>query len=319
MNILIAAKDAGGAEVLSSWVQSHPLHHYLFVLGQPALRLFERKCGQIINQDIATIETVMSGIDLVLTSTSVPPVIEMSVIVAAKQKQVKTITLLDHWAEYLQRFQYQGQTVLPDEIWVSDDDAYQMAITCFPPHMIYRQDNFYFQDIKKQFQRYFDPTNRYQEHFPQNILYICEPIDDVFIPGQIPSEYYGHTDVDAIRHCLNLLRQSYLLDSIRCVRLRLHPAEAVDKYDALIRETDRLQIETSVRRSLAEDLAWGHWVIGMSSMALMVALYVGKEVFRCFPPHSFYPKLPSQELRDLDDNLRYVEQNLLTTSRSKWI
>ena len=45
----------------------------------------------------------------------------------AAQKGIYNITLLDHWVNYNERFERDGDIVLPNEIWVTDGEALEMA------------------------------------------------------------------------------------------------------------------------------------------------------------------------------------------------
>ena len=50
--ILIVSHDAGGAEVVSSWVRRHPEYQFEFCLDGPAVEIFKRKIGTIDNQSV---------------------------------------------------------------------------------------------------------------------------------------------------------------------------------------------------------------------------------------------------------------------------
>ena len=51
--------------------------------------------------------------------------------------------MLDHWVNYPMRFERQGARVLPDEAWVTDDWAADLARRCFPGLAVRQKPNAY--------------------------------------------------------------------------------------------------------------------------------------------------------------------------------
>ena len=56
--IIVVAHDAGGAEILASWIKRNSISNFELVLEGPAIAVFERKLGCLKNQ---CIEKVFRG------------------------------------------------------------------------------------------------------------------------------------------------------------------------------------------------------------------------------------------------------------------
>ena len=85
--------------------------------------------------------------DWVLCGTSWQSNLEKHAIAQAKVSGKKVIAFLDHWVNYPARFQLEGVTVHPDEIWVGDVDAERIAQELFPRAKVVLRSNPYFKDL----------------------------------------------------------------------------------------------------------------------------------------------------------------------------
>ena len=122
MKTLIVSHDAGGAYSLASYVLNNP-GEYLFELEGPAIQIFK---SQILN--IRSYEKDdLRDVELVLTGTSSESMLEIEFIARARVNGIRTISLLDHWVNYVERFTREGSVFLPDEIWVTDEIAHKIA------------------------------------------------------------------------------------------------------------------------------------------------------------------------------------------------
>ena len=121
--ILIVVNDAGGAEVLSSYVRRTP-GNYIFCLKGPAENIFRKKLGEITN---APLEALLEKCNELLCGTGWQTNFEYDAICKAKEAGVKSIAFLDHWVNYEERFVRNGLKVLPDELWVGDHYSQEIA------------------------------------------------------------------------------------------------------------------------------------------------------------------------------------------------
>src|ERR1039458_3348081 len=67
--ILVVARDAGGAEVVSAWVKKHRDADYRFLLEGPAVLVFRRKLGMIAILSAAEMHLSIGAVNFVLTGT----------------------------------------------------------------------------------------------------------------------------------------------------------------------------------------------------------------------------------------------------------
>ena len=138
--LAVVSHDAGGAEILSSYVRQRRADA-VFVLDGPARTVFARKLGAI--RQVA-LDAAVAQCDSVICGTSWQSDLEIDAIRAAQSLRKPSVAFLDHWANYKERFVREGETWLPDEIWVGDAIARSMAAAAFPglpvPLPTFRQD-----------------------------------------------------------------------------------------------------------------------------------------------------------------------------------
>ena len=53
--------------------------------------------------------------------------LEVRAIILSKKYNKKAVVFLDHWTNYLERFEFNGERHFPDEIWVGDTYAYELT------------------------------------------------------------------------------------------------------------------------------------------------------------------------------------------------
>ena len=113
----IVCHDAGGAEVVSSYVIRNNLTAGYYLQG-PAISIFERKLGIIKNSD--SLFDLVKKSDWLLSGTSWQSDLEWGLIQEAKKQGKKVISFLDHWVNYQERFTRNNNKYLLDEIWVGE-------------------------------------------------------------------------------------------------------------------------------------------------------------------------------------------------------
>ena len=132
MKYLVVSHDAGGAEIASSWVRQNSQNDYSFVLDGPAVSIFRKKLKEIKIKPVAELKRLADESDFVLTGSSQSSDLEKEAISNAKCSKTKSATFLDYWHGYIERFELDGKLILPDEIWVADEYAFELARQNFP-------------------------------------------------------------------------------------------------------------------------------------------------------------------------------------------
>jgi hypothetical protein len=295
--MLVVSHDAGGAEIVSSWLRRHPQGNCRFIVDGPAAGIFRRKFGKLRIERLQDMERLIEESSAVLTGTSWASDLEKLAIKLAKKHQVKVVSFLDSWVNYLERFQLEGEQILPDEIWVGDKYALEIAEGTFEKITIKLIDNPYLLDIRDEIESLKSKSNTVEGNL--NILYVCEPVSDHAYKSRGREDAFGFTEFEAMALFISHLRKIANSDKKVNVRIRPHPSEPSNKYDSYINiNSGQTTVSKSCDTTLVEDCAWSHWVVGINSMALVVALLAGKDVFCCIPGHSRPFGLPHAEIRN---------------------
>ena len=292
MKYLVVSHDAGGAEIVSSWVRQNPQNDYIYVLDGPADSIFRKKLKGIKNRPATELKRLVEKTDFLLTGSSESSDLEKEAIKKAKLSNTKSATFLDYWHGYKERFVLDGKMVLPDEIWVGDEYAFELAKQTFPKERIILKINPYLQELLEEKAKSVPDVKKGDG---LRIIYLCQLYKQKYqdIRGKV--DYL--TDVSAVEYFLQNV-SDYLPDKAE-VKLRIHPLEAKDKYRNVIQAfNNSVKVAVSKNQSLAEDLVWADWAVGMHAQALAIALSFDLKVFHCIPPGSNPCALPHKEIRD---------------------
>jgi hypothetical protein len=286
---LVVAHDAGGAEVLSSYVRRNGVDG-LFVLAGPALTVFQHKLGAV---QLATLADALPQCDRLLCGTSWQSTLELEAIAAARAHGLPSAALLDHWVNYRARFERGAQLTLPDEIWVGDSMAMAMARDALPETTLRQIDNPYVADLRDELRAL--PS---QSHTGQalRVLYVCEPVAEHALLRFGDERYWGYTEQEALRYFLDHL--SLLGKPVEAIVVRPHPSERAGKYDTVLAGCD-LPVAMSKGAPLLDEIVAADVVVGANSMAMVVGLIAGRRVFSCIPPGGRPCALPHTEIEHL--------------------
>lgn len=287
MMLAVVSHDAGGAEILSSYVRQQGLHP-LFVIEGPARRIFERKLGAI---EVMPTEQAIQCAATILCGTSWQSDLEFNAIKMAREFSKRSVAFLDHWVNYAERFVRSSVTSHPDEIWVGDSIAETMVRMQFPRLPVRLVDNPYFKDIRAEIAA---TANRRPPNPPSlSVLYVCEPVREHALRRFGDETHFGYVEEEALRFFLANI--GVLEKPIERIRIRPHPSEAAGKY-GWVREEFDLPIEAGRRRPLVEEIADCDVVVGCESMAMVVGLLASKRVVSCIPPGGKACGLPQSEI-----------------------
>jgi hypothetical protein len=279
--VAIVSHDAGGAEILSSWLL-RSVDLCSVVLDGPAVGIFNRKCFDV---ERLTLTEAIEKCDWVLCGTGWSSDLERQAIKLGKQQGKKTVAFLDHWVNYRERFEEtDGSVTYPDEIWVGDKQAQQIAKEAFPTIPIKLHINPYFDDLDNELKKI--KTNKSTTN-KVSILYVCEPIRKSV-----------YTEEDALKYFLENIE--FLHSDVLNVTIRPHPSESFDKYQ-WTKNCAPVPINVGGVKSLLHETVDADVVVGCETMAMVVALHVGKRVISCIPPRGGICKLPHSGIEHLQN------------------
>jgi hypothetical protein len=296
-NLFLSAHDAGGAEVLSAWAAIHPENSYRYCLQGPATGIFARNLGALENIPLNGVADMMD-VDppgLILTATSWSSDVEMEIRRLGSARGIRTAAYLDHWVNYRERFGYPGAWLetLPDEIWCPDSESLEICRRQnFPSSRLLLKGNAYLEDLGRRM------AESGEAEEPDTVLYVCEPVGAHMLAAHGNARHKGYDEYEAMSHffAAALAWQP----TPRKVVIRPHPSEARGKYESFLTAYRKLiEIETSSGTSLLTDVAKAKTVVGCESMAMVVALKAGKEVFTSIPPQGEPCSLPFREIKAL--------------------
>lgn len=296
MMIAVVSHDAGGAEILSSYVRQQNLDS-LYVLEGPARKIFERKLGVI--QNTRSLEDAINRATSILCSTSWQSDLEFNAIRLASLLGKHSVAFLDHWVNYSDRFTRSGETCLPDEIWVGDSLARSMATDMFPNLPIRFVENPYFQEIRRELGMI--TLRRSPNPDSISVLYVCEPVREHAQLQFGDERHWGYVEEDALRYFLSNI--AALGKSVDRILIRPHPSEPVDKYHWAQHEFN-LPIVQGGTHTLVEEIASCDVVVGCESMAMVIGVIAGKRVISCIPPGGKVCALPHREIESLQTLFR---------------
>ncbi|MDA9133112.1 hypothetical protein N9K58_07595 [Alphaproteobacteria bacterium] len=202
----------------------------------------------------------------------------------ARARGIRTIAVLDHWVNYSERFHRNGETVLPDEIYVTDRYALLKATQIFPNIPVRVYENVY---LAIQLSEILQSRANAVE-----VLYLLEPIRADW-PRHIAGEFEALEYFLENWHRLDIPNDTTL-------RIRPHPSDSIGKYnDWLANHAHQNIVLDSGPLSLA--LAKAFWVAGCETYAMAVALAAGKIVISALPPWAPPCRLPHEAIIRLNE------------------
>jgi hypothetical protein len=286
--VAIISHDAGGAEILASYVSQHEII-CRFVLEGPAVHVFRRRLGAV---EICSLDDALSVCDEILCGTSWQSDLEWRAIEQAQRAGKRAVAFLDHWMNYPERFLRNEVQHLPDELWVGDVETESLAREHFPHLPIRLEPNPYFIDIRCQIAELGvrkDPPARKGKA----VLYVSENIAEHGRVVHGNERYLGYTEFDAIEYFLQHI--DVLGEVIERVVIRPHPSDANGKYDYLANEYSGI-VQFSDGKPLLNEVAEADIVVGSQSTAMVVGLLAHKKVISCIPPGGSDCNLPQEQI-----------------------
>ena len=255
----VICKDAGAANQIAHYILNNP-GRYFFALQEPALSIFSSILGHVRNLNV---HEVVHTADEIITGSGWTSDFELAGIQIAIQNRKKSITHLDHWNNYLERFTRNLRVTLPNEFWVSDERAMQIAANLFKDTKIVRKNDYYLQHQVSTIRMLKLEKMNYEPKKTKNVLFLSEPLIDYAESGEFQLSDLGHTLMAEFMSSIEDAGIGFL-----DVRIRPHPSEVTGKVNPAIHD---FLVSGSLSKPLSSDLAWADVVIGIDSYALFVS------------------------------------------------
>ncbi len=257
--IALISKDAGGAEFISRYIKNNNQKFCIAASG-PAVRVFKKNFRNFRN---LSVKKAILLSNRVLCSTGTSSDYEKKAMFLAKKHKKKTIAYLDHWVEYRQRFIVKNKLIRPDEIWVSDKYAFQIAKKNNLKNIKIKGNPLFidFKKYKKKFRK--KPSN--------NILFLSEPVSN-----HLRSYYDEYKCIKFFIKNIDNLNIDY-----NKILIRPHPSETVKKFNSIKRISKKIYI--SKKNNIFYDIMNNKIIVGINSIALLLGLIGKKKVISCIP------------------------------------
>ena len=277
--VAIVCHDAGGANIILSWLQMGGAENCRLYLGGPAARLNASHGAFPVS---GSLEEALEGCRTLVSGTGWASELEHRARVMAREKSIHSIAVLDHWVNYAERFQGPDRTVMPDEIWVTDPYALERAQALFPGTRLRQFENSYLAGQVRRIAAL--PATG-------DMLYVLEPARSTW-GGKLEGEF------QALDFLVTTLPRLELPPAVP-IRLRPHPSDPPGKYDDWIRAHPNLDVRLDLSRDMGEAIGPARWVAGCESFGLVLALEAGRTVFCTLPPWAPACRLPHSGLLHL--------------------
>lgn len=294
VELLVAAQDAGPRKYVRQIAQAWPgysfdvstLHNKSgTTLGSPR---------QISLEDLrGFLSTPRKSRRVILTGTSVgdpPGSIDKALLVIGDEFQLPSVSVIETWNLFSERFVTSNGLLFPDFVIVNDDHAKGLAISSgIPGAKILGLGNPVFEDIERASGSI---SAKSQDRRDVNsVLFISEEIRDSWI-----SPLRNYTEFE----CLDALRNS--LPRNCALTIKLHPEENPSKYSYLGGQG----VEIRKEMSFSEMVALPDRIVGMESTLLYELSIFRDDVISFVPnesPKSIFSSFPDISCVSSQDHL----------------
>jgi len=270
----VVCYDAGGANQILAMLGEPRFLRVCGYFEGPARELW-RHMGRPCKLTDSLLE-LLGKVNTLVTGTGWADRLEHDARDLARRSGIRSIAVLDHWTNYRERFVCDGSLVLPDELWVVDDFALQIARHVFPEVPITLQPDRYAEQQS-------DLIMGLNRKTANELIYLLEPA----------RSDWGRSEAgefQALRYFRDIVPRLGLPKNTT-ICLRPHPSDTVGKYNAFLGEWHGHQVVLD-SGDLAGAISRARWVAGCQTYALTLALRAERTVFCTLPPWAPPCQLP---------------------------
>lgn len=277
MPTAVVAHDAGATNLLIAWLKAWGWSVRACVQG-PARKLWEHAFpGEHIWDTPAQ---AMAGCASLVTGTGWASNLEHDARREGRSQGLHVAAVIDHWVNYATRFERNGETVWPDELWVADAWAAEIARQVLPPLLVRQFENLY---LQAQVAQVAPPPG------DGTLLYVLEPVLNDWGRGT-------EGEFQALEYLL-AHRDALAPGPVRRILLRQHPSDPEGKYARYLDVYADISLDRSA--DMAAALSQADLVAGVESFALTLALAAGRVVYSSLPPWAPALRLPQAGIRQI--------------------
>lgn len=278
----VVCHDAGAANIVIAMLMNVGGSGWLPCMEGPARKLWKSAFPTVVLFD--SVDQAMEEAELLITGTGWASDIEHEARRKAQAIGLRSIAVIDHWVNYGERFIRNDVRIFPDEIWVTDRYALEIAQDTFPKKSVLQIPNYYLENQIKYIASLGKPRN-------PELLYILEPVRSNW-GRDTPGEF------QALEYFISKLPALGLPDET-AIYLRPHPSDSSGKYNDWIKTHSNINIKLDNSADIAESLGRATWVAGCESFGLVLALMANRTVYCTMPPWAPLCRLPHSDLIQL--------------------
>lgn len=306
LQLLVGAKDAGPRKYLQKITEAWPGSYF-------DLSTIEGRFGQKINRQESTLMEELHGLfsepqgplRVILTGTSAgdPPYnIDKTLISLGRQFEIPTVSVIETWNLFFERFTTSNGPIFPDFMIVNDARAKRLAISAgIPGSKILELGNPVFENLELSLEG--NPARREAGKDLTKALFVSEEIRDSWISG-----IRGYDEFD----CLEAVKSS--LPESCVVTIKLHPEEEPSKYSYI----EGRGFEIRKEMSFSEMVTIPDRIVGMESTLLYELSIFRDDVISLVPntsSQSIFSSVPNICCVSNKDELLVALQNPSTSRR----
>lgn len=239
--------------------------------------------------------------DFLFTGASYTSKIELKFIQEAQRRNVRSYAFIDHWVNFRSRFVWNENLILPDLIWVIDNDAKKLALQeGLPEAKIVVAENPYYDFLRNWKPAICKEILLANLNLPKNasyILYVPEPLSQV--GGR---EKFGFDEFEVLEKIISDLSEKYLLSLQAYFLIKPHPNHNLETFEEIFRRSKHQQIRLiSAEMSINTLMFYADLVIGIFSNALIEGRIIGAKVVR------FLPESCKMDLLEVNQEIKLLE------------
>jgi hypothetical protein len=252
-SIVIFSHDAGGAQILSSYLSSKNILNVYGICKGPAVKIFKEKNIKIKK---ISIKEAVKICEIFITTTSWKSNLEKNIMKELCIRKKKFITFLDHWVHFKKRF---NKKYLPTELWCFDKQSYLKAKKIFKKTEINLKKNFFHDYALKKILSYKKSLD-----YKNNFLYLTEPISDLYL--KLYNKKVKISELDALEFFLKKCKTKKIN-----ITIRVHPNDTINKYRPIQKKFNKLNIKFDNKTSIYRQLAKNYNIVSYQSSILNLA------------------------------------------------
>ncbi len=252
--IIVFSHDAGGAQILSSYLYLNNIKKVFGICEGPAKKIFKEKKITVKKKNFKNLINSRANF---YTTTSWNSNIEKNAIRSLLLKKQKFITFIDHWENYKKRFY---KNYIPNNIWSFDKTSYNKCKIIFKKKNIFLKKNFFHFYALKKISKYKKPKN-----YRLNYLYLTEPLSE--LKKKFYKKKSNFPELKSLVFFLKKIKNKNIK-----ITIRVHPNDKISKYKKIHKKFKNLNIKFDNQTNIFKQLAQNFNVVSYKSSIMLLAL-----------------------------------------------